>query len=56
MTLPFEVDYSERPSKKSKNMKRLAIIVKPQNLDPMISSLKEMGLNATIYDVKRATK
>ncbi|MFL6346759.1 MAG: hypothetical protein ACJ72X_00485 [Nitrososphaeraceae archaeon] len=56
ITLPFEVDYSEKPSKKSKNMKRLAVIVKPQNLDQMISSLKEMGLDATIYDVKRATK
>jgi nitrogen regulatory protein PII len=56
MTLPFEVSYSEKPSKKSKNMKRLAIIVKPENLDAMISSLKEMGLEATIYDVKRATK
>jgi nitrogen regulatory protein PII len=56
MTLPFEVSYSERPSKKSKNMKRLAVIVKPQNLDAIISSLKEMGLDATIYDVKRATK
>src|ERR1051325_2378541 len=55
-TLPFEVSYSERPSKKSKNMKRLAVIVKPQNLDAIISSLKEMGLDATIYDVKRATK
>jgi nitrogen regulatory protein PII len=56
MTLPFEVDYSEKPSKKSKNMKRLAVIVKPESLDQMISSLKEMGLDATIYDVKRATK
>jgi nitrogen regulatory protein PII len=50
------VDYSEKPSKKSKNMKRLAVIVKPESLDQMISSLKEMGLDATIYDVKRATK
>ena len=56
LTLPFEVDYSEKPSKKSKNMKRLAVIVKPENLDEMISSLKEAGLDATIYDVKRATK
>lgn len=56
MTLPFEVPYSERPSKKSKNMKRLAIIVKPETLDAMISSLKELGLDSTIYDVKRATK
>jgi hypothetical protein len=36
MTLPFEVSYSERPSKKSKNMKRLAIIVKPENLEDLI--------------------
>jgi nitrogen regulatory protein PII len=56
MTLPFEVTYSEKPSKESKNMKRLAVIVKPESLDNMISSLKEMGLDATIYDVKRATK
>lgn len=56
MTLPFEVSYSERPSKKSKNMKRLAVIVKPQNLDAIISSLKEMGLDATIYDVKGRQK
>ena len=56
MNLPFEVSYSERPSKKSKNMKRLAIIVKPENLEAMIASLKDMGLDATIYDVKRATK
>jgi nitrogen regulatory protein PII len=56
LTLPFEVGYSEKPSKKSKNMKRLAVIVKPENLDEMISSLKEAGLDATIYDVKRATK
>jgi nitrogen regulatory protein PII len=55
-TLPFEVSYSERPSKKSKNMKRLAIIVKPETLEAMIASLKDMGLDATIYDVKRATK
>jgi nitrogen regulatory protein PII len=56
MTLPFEVAYSEKPSKKSKNMKRLAVIVKPESLDDMISSLKEMSLDATIYDIKRATK
>ena len=56
MTLPFEVDYSEKPSKKSKNMKRLAVIVKPENLDEIISSLNGMGLEATIYDVKGAGK
>jgi hypothetical protein len=44
MTLPFEVSYSDRPRKKSKNMKRLAIIVKPENLEMMIASLKDMGL------------
>lgn len=56
MTLPFEVAYSEKPSKESKGMKRLAVIVKPENLDGMISSLREMGLEATIYDVKGAGK
>jgi nitrogen regulatory protein PII len=30
-------------------MKRLAVIVKPENVDDMISSLREMGLEATIY-------
>jgi nitrogen regulatory protein PII len=56
MTLPFEVTYSEKPSKQSKSMKRLAVIVKPENVDGMISSLREMGLEATIYDVKGAGK
>jgi nitrogen regulatory protein PII len=56
VTLPFEVAYSEKPSEKSKNMKRLAFIIKPENLDDIILSLKEMGLEATIYDVKKAGK
>jgi nitrogen regulatory protein PII len=56
MNLPFEVSYSEKPSKQSKGMKRLAVIVKPENLDSMISSLREMGLEATIYDVRGAGK
>ena len=56
ITLPFEVAYSEKPSEKSKNMKRLAFIVKPENLDDVILSLKEMGLESTIYDVRRAGK
>jgi nitrogen regulatory protein PII len=56
MTLPFEVAYSEKPGKKSKSMKRLAIIVKPENVAEIIASLKEVGLEATIYDVKGATK
>ena len=54
LTLPFEVTYSEKPSKESKSMKRLAIIVKPENVDEIISSLKAMGLESTIYDVKRS--
>jgi nitrogen regulatory protein PII len=56
MTLPFEVSYSEKPSKLSKGMKRLAVIVKPENVDSMIASLRETGLEATIYDVKGAGK
>jgi nitrogen regulatory protein PII len=56
LTLPFEVSYSQMPSEKSKNMKRLAVIVKPENLDEIISSLNGMGLEATIYDVKGAGK
>jgi nitrogen regulatory protein PII len=55
-TLPYEVTYSEKPSTGSKSMKRLAVIVKPQNVSDIISSLKEMGLEATIYDVKGAGK
>ena len=54
LTLPFEVTYSEKPSKESKSMKRLAVIVKPENVDEIISSLKAMGLESTIYDVKRS--
>jgi len=55
MTLPFEVTYSDMPGKeRSKNMKRLAVVVKPENVDGIISSLKEVNLEATIYDVKRA--
>jgi nitrogen regulatory protein PII len=37
-------------------MKRLAVIVKPENVDDITSSLKTLGLEATIYDVKRASK
>jgi nitrogen regulatory protein PII len=56
MTLPFEVAYSEKPSKKSKSMKRLAVIVKAENVDSITTSLREMGLESTIYDVKRSGK
>jgi nitrogen regulatory protein PII len=55
-TLPFEVTYSERPSKKSRSMKRLAVLLKPENVDAVISTLKSSGLDATIYDVKGAGK
>ena len=56
VTLPFEVTYSEKPSEKSKNMKRLAFILKQENLDNIILSLGEMGLESTIYDVKGVGK
>lgn len=56
MMLPFEVTYSERPTQKSRSMKRLAVIVKPENVDEIISSLKGIGLEATIYDVKGVGK
>ncbi|HJS68962.1 MAG TPA: P-II family nitrogen regulator [Nitrososphaera sp.] len=56
MSLPFEVEYSEKPGKRSKDMKRLAVIVKPENVDAITSSLREMGLESTIYDVKRSGK
>jgi hypothetical protein len=52
VTLPFEVTYSEKPGTESKSMKRLAVIVKPQIVEEITSSLKEIGLEATIYDVK----
>jgi nitrogen regulatory protein PII len=55
-TLPYELTYSEKPSTGSKNMKRLAVLVKPQNANDIITSLKEMGLEATIYDVRGVGK
>jgi nitrogen regulatory protein PII len=55
-TLPYELTYSERPSSGSKNMKRLAVLVKPQNVNDITTSLKEMGLEATIYDVRGVGK
>ena len=56
LRLPFEVSYSEKPSTKSKNMKRLAVVVKPDAVSGITSSLKEMGLDSTIYDVKRSSR
>ncbi len=37
-------------------MKRLAVIVKPESVDEITTSLKGLGLEATIYDVKGAGK
>ena len=54
--LPFEVTYAEKPSKKSRSMKRIAILLKPENVDEIIAPLKASGLEATIYDVKGAGK
>ena len=56
MNLPFEVTYSEKPAKKSRTMKRLAVVLKPENVDGIIASLKASGLEATIYDIKSAGK
>jgi nitrogen regulatory protein PII len=56
MNLPFEVEYSEKPSKKSRTMKRLALVLKPENVDAIIASLKTSGLGATIYDIRSAGK
>ena len=57
-TLPFEVRYAVMPGKeapgKKSTMKRLAVLVKPENVGDIISSLK--GLEATIYDVKGVSK
>lgn len=37
-------------------MKRLAVLVKPQNVDGIIAALRGLKLEATIYDVKGAGK
>jgi nitrogen regulatory protein PII len=55
-TLPFEVSYGEKPTKKSRTLKRLAVLVKPESVSDIISSLKELNLEATIYDVKGVSK
>ncbi|HEX2305362.1 MAG TPA: P-II family nitrogen regulator [Nitrososphaeraceae archaeon] len=55
-SLPFEVTYAESPGKKPRTMKRLAVLVKAENVTDIISSLKELNLEATIYDVKGVTK
>ena len=55
-TLPFEVTYAQKPGNESRTMKRLAVLVKSENVSDIISSLKELNLEATIYDVKGVTK
>ena len=56
--LPFEVTYSESAGSKSKtsSMKRLAVLLKPENVDSITSTLRELGLESTIYDVKGSGK
>ncbi len=58
-TLPFEVEYSQKPSTKSMtptSMKRLAIVLKPENVDSITSTLRGLGLESTIYEVKGSGK
>src|SRR3712207_9382917 len=58
-TLPFEVEYSQKPSSKSMtptSMKRLAFLLKPENVDSITSTLRGLGLESTIYDVKGSGK
>ena len=56
--LPFEVTYSEKPSSKSttSSMKRLAVLLKPENVDTITAALRALGLESTIYDVKGSGK
>jgi nitrogen regulatory protein PII len=57
--LPFEVEYSQKPSSKAKtssSMKRLAVVLKPENVDSITSTLRGLGLESTIYDVKGSGK
>jgi nitrogen regulatory protein PII-like uncharacterized protein len=55
-TLPFEVSYGEKPAKTSRTLKRLAVLVKPESVGDIISTLKELSLEATIYEVKGVSK
>jgi len=50
-TLPFEVTYSHSAGSKSKttSMKRLAVVLKPENVDSITSTLRALGLESTIY-------
>jgi nitrogen regulatory protein PII len=37
-------------------MKRLAVLLKPENVDSITSTLRGLGLESTIYDVKGSGK
>jgi nitrogen regulatory protein PII len=37
-------------------MKRLAVVLKPENVDSITSTLRELGLESTLYDVKGSGK
>jgi nitrogen regulatory protein PII len=37
-------------------LKRLAVLLKPENVDSIISTLRGLGLESTIYDVKGSGK
>jgi nitrogen regulatory protein PII len=56
--LPFEVTYAKKPSSKSttSSMKRLAVLLKPENVDTITAALRALGLESTIYDVKGSGK
>jgi nitrogen regulatory protein PII len=56
-TLPFEVTYSEKPQTKTRTpMKRLAVLLKPENVDSITTTLRSLGLESTIYDVQGSGK
>lgn len=56
-TLPFEVTYSEKTQPKTKTpMKRLAVLLKPENVDSITTTLRSLGLESTIYDVQGSGK
>lgn len=53
-SLPFEI-MGEKDEGKS-TMKRVALLVKPEHLDTVISAIRSLRIEAVIYDVKSAGK
>jgi nitrogen regulatory protein PII len=53
-SLPFEI-MGEKDEGKS-NMKRVALLVKPEHLDKVIGAIRGLRIEAVIYDVKSAGK